>query len=211
MSLSQQIGHSLRVKSSIYYNYLTDLIQRVTFDSNSATVNKYILDTNGSPILTNGVRNENVGTQKIKGLNAEINYVLSGKLEAYGYYCYTKAVSEEAGGDLNIPRVAENKVWIGATYSNMFNFINISPRLRWSGLVNTANTSLFPEGKHKGYTVLDLSLSSVKIFGYMKVFMVFNNILNQKYINGGIPGVAVATIPQDMFRFKGGIEISFEK
>ena len=208
ISLAQQLGNAFQFKTSVYYNKLTDIIQRITFDNNNSTYNKYY------DRLSNGVRNENVGIQTIKGLNAELNYGISDKLETYFYYCYTKGVSEEAAENIDIPRISENKIWLGGTYYNLFGKINISPRFRWIGEMNNSNKVKYPDGKQKGYTAIDLSLSVNRIFGFLKFYAQFNNLLDQKIEHAGLyqqTGGYLPSITQEGLRIKFGIEINFIK
>jgi iron complex outermembrane receptor protein len=208
LSLSQQIGTNFRIKTSVYFNHLTDLIQRITFDTKKITYNKYYKN------FTDGVRNENAGVQKIIGFNTELNYIITGRLEAYSYYCYTHGVSEELTGNVDIPRISENKIWLGATYNNLFNFLSISPRLRWVGEITNSNKVLFPSGKQKGNTSIDLNISANQLFGYLKIYAKFNNLLNQKINHAGLyqqTGGYLATIPQEGLRFTFGLEVNLGK
>ncbi len=208
LSIAQLMGSAFQFKASVYYNKLTDIIQHITFDNSNSTYNKYY------DKLTNGVRNENIGIQTIKGFNTELNYGITDKLETYAYYCYTKGISEETSGDVDIPRISENKIWLGVTYYNLFEKINISPRLRWIGGINNSNKAMFPDGKQKGYTTIDLSLSVNRIFGFLKFYMQFNNLMNQKIENAGLyqqTGGYLPTITQEKIRIKFGLEINFIK
>jgi len=208
ISFAQQLGKAFQFKTSIYYNKLTDIIQRITFDNNNNTYNKYY------DRLSNGVRNENAGIQTIKGLNTELNYGISDKLETYFYYCYTKGVSEEADENIDIPRVSENKIWLGGTYYNLFGKINISPRFRWIGEINNSNATKYPDGKQKGYTAIDLSISVNQIFRFLKFYAQFNNLLDQKIEHAGLyqqTGGYLPSITQEGLRIKFGIEINFIK
>ncbi len=205
LSVSQQIGKSFQIKASAYYNYLTDIIQRVTTDT--VAPNKYYQN-----ILSPCVRNENVGVQKIRGFNTELNFVITGKLEAYAYYCYTDGVLEEKSGDMAIPRISENKIWVGATYNNLFQILTVSPRVRWAGEINSLNKAKFPSGKQPGYTTIDLAISANRIFGIAKVYVVFNNLLNQKIEHAGLyqqTGGYLPTITQEQLRVKFGVEVNF--
>ena len=207
-SVNQQIGKSFLLKSSIYYNHLTDIIQRVTFDNTGSTYNKYYNN------LSNGVRNENVGVQEIIGFNTELNFVFSEHVETHAYYSFTDGESSTAGGNFDIPRISEHKIWIGATFSDLLKRFNVSPRLKWVSEMTNANLAAYPDGKQKGYTSLDLSISANKLFGFLKLYAAFNNLLNSKIEHGGLfqqSGVNLANIPQERLRIKFGIEVNFGK
>jgi len=208
LSFAQQFSKSVQLKTSFYYNHLTDIIQRITFDNHNSTYNKYYNRD------ANGVRNENIGVQRVKGFNAEVNYGISNKLEGYAYYCYTNGISEESMGNVDIPRISENKIWVGATYYNLFDKVNISPRFRWIGDINNLNKQIFPDGKQKGYTALDLAISADHIFGFLKVYVQCNNLLNHKVEHAGLyqqTGGYLPIITQERFRFKFGVEVNFVK
>ena len=205
LSLSQQIASSFQCKISAYYNKLTDLIQRVTFDIYQTTFNKYYNK------LTDGVRNENIGIQTITGINAELNYKLSNKLETYSFFCYTHGLSKETLGEVSIPRISENKMWIGVTYNNLLNYFTISPRLRWVGNINNSNKTLYPNGTQKGNTSLDLTISANRLFGFIKVYALFNNLLDKHIDHAGLyqqTGGYMATIPQQGINFRFGVEVN---
>jgi len=208
LSFAQQLFTSLQIKVSGYYNHLTDVIERVTFDTKPNTYNKYFNN------LSIGIRNENIGIQNVKGINTEVNYGISDKLEAYFYYCYTDGTEETSGGNVGIPRISKNKIWIGATYNNLFDHVSVSPRFRWIGDMNNANKTAFPSGKQDGYTSLDLSLSVNRIFGFMKFYFLFNNLLNQKIYHGGLyeqAGGHLAAIPQEGLHFQFGLQVNLVK
>jgi len=207
-SVSQLIGKSILIKSSVYYNHLANIIQRVTFDNTGSTYNKYYNN------LSNGVRNENMGVQEIIGFNTDFNFVFSDKIETHAYYNFTDGESRTATGNVDIPRISAHKIWIGATFSDLFKWFNISPRLKWVSEMTNANQTLYPGGKQKGNTSLDLSISANKLFGFLKFYAVFNNLLNAKIEHGGLfqqSGVYLASIPQERLRFKFGLEVSFGK
>ena len=208
LSFTQQLFKSLQLKVSGYYNHLTDIIERVTYDTEPKTYNKYFNN------LSIGIRNENIGVQNVKGINTEVNYGISNKLETYFYYCYTDGTEETASGNVGIPRISQNKIWIGATYNNLFDYISVSPRFRWIGEMNNANKTAFPSGKQDGYTSLDLSLSVNRILGFMKFYVLFNNLLNQKIYHGGLyeqAGGHLAAIPQEGLRFQFGLQVNLVK
>jgi len=208
LSFNQQITKAFQFKTTFYYNLLTDIIKRVTFDENKNTFNKYY------NLFSNGIRNENIGIQKIMGFNLDFIYGISDKLEIYTYYCYTYGVSEESVGDVDISRISKNKIWLGLTYSNLFKTINISPRFRIIGDINNSNKIAFPNGKQKGYSSVDLSISTNKIFGFLKFYIQVNNLLNQNIEHSGLfqqTGSYLPTVPQEALRLKFGVELNLIK
>ena len=208
LSFTQQLFKSLQIKVSGYYNHLTDIIERVTYDTEAKTYNKYF------DKLSIGIRNENIGIQNVKGFNTEINYGISDKLETYFYYCYTDGTEATSAGNVGIPRISQNKFWIGATYNNLFDCITVSPRFRWIGDMNNANKIAYPSGKQPGYTSLDLSLSVNRILGFMKFYAMFNNLLNQKIYHGGLyeqAGGHLAAIPEEGLHVQLGLQVNLLK
>jgi outer membrane receptor for ferrienterochelin and colicins len=207
-SYTQKIGKSIQAKLSTYYNYLTDIIQRVTFDLTDNTYNKYYNK------LSNGIRNENIGIQTIKGLNLELKYTIENKFEAYAYYCYTNGISQEDSENTDIPRISENKFWIGVSYNNLFKIINISPRIRWIGEINNLNLTAFPNGKQKGYKCIDLYISVNQIIKNTKLFFQANNLLNSKIEQAGLfqqSGAYLPVISEEAINIKFGIEFNLSK
>lgn len=205
LSLVQQSFNSLQIKVSGFYNHLTDIIERVTYDTENKTYNKYF------NTYSIGIRNENIGVQNIKGVTTELNYGISDHFESYFYYCYTDGIEESASGDVGIPRISRHKIWFGATANNVFERITISPRVRWIGDMNNANKTAFPSGKQEGYTSLDLSLSVNRIFNVMKLYVLCNNLLDRKIYHGGLfeqAGGHLAAIPEEGFRFQCGIQVT---
>ncbi|HLP40226.1 MAG TPA: TonB-dependent receptor [Fibrobacteria bacterium] len=204
LSITHRLMESLQLRVACFYNHLTDVIERVTIDTVPNTYNKYF-DNQGI-----GIRNENIGVQTIKGIDAEANYGFSDKLETHFYYSYMDAIEETGGRNVEIPRVSNHKIWVGATYNNLFGYVTISPRLRWIGEMNHANRTAFPSGKQEGYTALDLSLSADEIFGFMKIHALFNNLLDEKIYHGGLyeqAGGHLAAIPQEGLRVQFGFQV----
>lgn len=205
LSFTQQFFESFQIKVSGYYNHLTDVIERVTFDPDFKTYNKYFDN------LSRGIRNENIGVQTIRGVNTEVNYGISDAFESYIYYGYTDGTEETASGTADIPRISKNKIWIGATYNDLFGFLSLSPRLRWIGEMNNANKTAFPSGKQDGYTAIDLALSAGPLFGGLEIYAFFNNLLNRKIYHGGLyeqAGGHLAAVPQEGFHFQIGLQVN---
>ncbi|MCP4153966.1 MAG: TonB-dependent receptor, partial [bacterium] len=155
MSVTQKLGKMVQVNLSVYHNKLEDLIERVMYDTTGSTWNKYFNK------YTNGQRNENIGVQKITGTNLTVNAVLSPTVNGYFYHSYTDARAEKSSAEVPIARVAEQKVWIGAVFKNVFGFVTVSPRFKWVGDINAAASNPeFSDGIQPGYTSFDISVSA---------------------------------------------------
>jgi len=204
INITQKIAENFRFNISGYYNILTDIIERFTFSA--AEYNKYFNKT------TPGIRNENIGKQEIKGLDVAVDALLVSNLQLFAYYSYCDAVSTVNGKESDVARVAQQKAWIGFTYRNLFNYVNISPRYRWVGDINNINLVDFPDAKQKGYSTLDLSFSIVNLVKNLKLYSVFENVLNEEYSQGGLLNQAapyLSSIPQNGFSFRVGVEYKF--
>ncbi|MBN2756038.1 MAG: TonB-dependent receptor [Bacteroidales bacterium] len=210
-SLTQKIGKNLEFKIGAFYNDLTNLIERNLFAAYpvDSVYNKYFDN------YTSGLRNENIGSQKIIGGDFSLNAKISKNIILYTYYSYTDAVSVLNNGDeTKIPRIADHKVWIGVTAQNLFNYLTISPRLRWSSDMYNANATIFSDNIQPGFYTLDLNLSVNNLSKYFRIYANFENITDEKQEHGGLydqTGVYTAVIPQQGFTFRAGIEVFFNK
>jgi len=156
ISLSQKINDNFEFKIDAYYNDLTNLIERNLFVAypTDSVYNKYFDN------YTSGLRNENIGSQKIIGGDFSFNAKINKNIILYTYYSYTDAVSIATDKtETDIPRISENKIWIGLTAQNLFNYLTISPRFKWVSDMYNSNTTVFPNNKQDGYYSLDLNLS----------------------------------------------------
>lgn len=209
ISLTQKINENYNFKLAAYYNDLTNLIERNLYIADGTAYNKYF-DSN-----MNGLRNENIGSQKIIGGDFLFNAKLSKKLLFYAFYSYADAISiAKDDTETAIPRIAEHKVWLGLTAQNLFDYLTISPRFRWTSDIYNANTTLFPDNMQPGYFTVDLNLSVNNLSDYFRIYANFENILDEKIEHGGLygqSGIYTAVIPQQGFTFKVGIEILFNK
>jgi len=211
LSITQNIGQNLKIKGSVYYNDLTNLIERSLYanDPTDSVYNKYF------DSYTSGLRNENIGSQKIIGTDISLDAKIHKNIIIYSYYSYTDAKSINSdGGESLVPRISTHKVWAGITAQNLFNHITISPRFKWAGSLYNANTTIFPSNKQPGYYTLDLNLSANNLSKYFRIYADFENITNNKIEHGGLyeqSGVYTAVIPQQGFTFKAGIELFFNK
>jgi outer membrane receptor for ferrienterochelin and colicin len=206
LSIHRRFGDHFRFGVSIYYNNMKDLIERVTYDSTGSTWNKYF------NMFTDGQRNENIGSRKSVGLNFTLNAAINENLDGYFYYSYTVADQKELVDRVETPRVAHNKIWIGATFRKLFRFLTLSPRFKWIGKSHTAITSsLYTGESFFDHSSLDISiraavLKKIHLLGFL------GNILDHRYEVGGLfeqNGVYAASIPQPRFHFRLGIEAEF--
>jgi len=77
-----------------------------------------------------------------------------------------------------------------------------------------SNTTVFADNKQKGYYTLDLNLSVNNLSKYFRIYANFENITDNKIEHGGLysqSGIYTATIPQQGFAFRVGIEIFLNK
>ncbi len=204
VSVNQNFGKNIKFKVGGYYNQLSNLIERKLFNNSASTYNKYF-DKN-----TNGLRNENIGSQEIYGVDFAINAKVLRNLILYTYYSYTDAKSKlEGGTETGIPRISEHKAWVGFCAQNLFGHLTVSPRFRWIGDMYNANTSVYSDNKQPGFQTLDISLSLNNLSQYVRLYANFNNILDEKAAHGGLygqSGIYTPTIPQPGFNFKVGLE-----
>ncbi len=211
ISLTHKIGKNLELKIDAYYNDLTNLIERNLFVSypTDSVYNKYF------DKYTGGLRNENIGTQRIIGSDFSLNAKIAKRVILYTYYSYTNAVSIAVDDtETEIPRIAEHKIWIGLTAQNLFKYLTLSPRFRWSSDMYNANTEIFPDNNQSGFYTLDLNLSVNNLSKYFRIYANLENITNGKIEHGGLygqSGIYTATIPQQGFTFRVGIELFFNK
>lgn len=211
ISLTQKINRNCKFKIDAYYNNLTNLIERnlyVSYPSDSV-YNKYFEK------YTSGLRNENIGLQRIIGGDFSINAKINKNILLYTYYSYTDANSIATNGNkTKIPRIAKHKLWIGITAQNLFNYLTLSPRFRWSSDMYNANSSIFPDNNQPGFYTLDLNLSVNNLSKYFRIYADFENITNNKIEHGGLyeqRGIYTAVIPQQGFTFRAGIELFLNK
>ena len=206
VSVNQKITQNYSITASAYYNDLTNLIERNYFTD--SVYNKYF-DT-----YTGGLRNENIGSQRIIGGNFSFNAKITKKILFYSHYSYTDAVSLLNEVTTAVPRISKHKVWLGATAQNLFGYLTISPRFKWVSDMYNLNTEVFPDNNQKGYQTLDVNISINNINKYFRIYANFYNVLNQKIEHAGLyeqSGVYSATIPQDGFSFKVGLEVFLNK
>ncbi|MBN2664090.1 MAG: TonB-dependent receptor [Bacteroidales bacterium] len=205
-SLHQLIGNNLKFVFTIYYNKLSNVIERNVFSD--SVYNKYF------DSYTVGLRNENIGKQEILGGNFQFNAKLSRKLTVYSYYSYTDAVSLTGGETNSIPRVSLHKVWAGFTFQNLFDHVTFSGRMKWVSSMFNMNNVVFPDNTQPGYYLLDANISYNNLGEYFRIYANFENVLNTFIEHGGLyeqSGVYTAVIPQQGFTFKVGLEFMFGK
>ena len=207
---NKKISDFMTIYLSIYHSKLTDAIERVVYTDSA--YNKYF-STPETPFYSIGIRNENIGTQYIGGVNIKTELSIKPDFYAYLSYSYTNAFARISTSKEYIPRIACHKFWAGFIYRNLFNHINISTRVKWIGNINNRNLIEYPTGKQPGYFNADMSLRFVNIIKPIVFYVKMENIFNTDYSHGGIfdQTIHLATIPQNGFTFRVGIEINFKK
>jgi len=211
--ITQNIGENIQFKIDAYYNDLTNLIEYNLFAAypTDSVYNKYFDN------YTSGLRNENIGSQKILGSDFSFNAKIAKKIIIYSNYSYINTISianDDEKTETKIPRISEHKIWIGFTAQNIFNYITISPRFKWVADMYHLNSTMFPDNKQPGFYTLDLNLSVNNISKYFRIYANFENITNNNINHAGLyvqDGVYTTVIPQQGFTFRAGIELFFYK
>jgi len=210
LSVTQNFSQNYILKISGFINSLTNLIQRTMFAEypNDSVYNKYFNK------YTSGLRNENIGTQKIIGFELSFNAKISKYILLNTYYSFTNGLSiKNSNVEEKLPRIATNKIWITAEFINLFKIIDLSTRFRWADEYYNYNKVVFPDNKQPGFFCIDANLN-IRLSKNIKIYGTFENILDSKYELPGLYeqlGIYPATIPQQRFGFKAGLEINFSK
>jgi iron complex outermembrane receptor protein len=207
ISLNQRFRDYLKIYLSFYHHKLNNLIERVIYTDSA--YNKYFSDEN-NPVYSLGFRNENVGIQKIFGMNASIYAKIKENFTGYFHYSFTDAVAEKSTGDTPIPRIAADKFWLGVTFKNVFKFFTVSPRFKLFGNINNRNSKAFPNGTQPGYSNLDISVIADNLIKNIRLFVQFNNVFNADIKHGGIydQTFLLSTSQQPGFQFFLGFEFT---
>lgn len=182
-TLSYQIASSVGCDLSVYNSILTDVIKRVMYSDSS--FNKYF-STEDTVVYSQGFRNENIGKQRITGLNLSLYVELISKVSGYFHYSYTDGIEDEKNSNSDIPRIARNKVLIGFTFRDLFNFLTVTPRFRWIGSINNRNRALFPDGRQPGYTSFDLFITTKRVLNCCRIYARVENLFNSNIRCGGL-------------------------
>lgn len=210
LSFTQNFSQNYILKVGGYFNNLTNLIERTIYAEypNDSVYNKYF------HTYTSGLRNENIGTQRILGIEVSFYAKISKFILLNTYYSHTNGISiKNSNIKEQLPRVATNKVWFSLEFINLLNIFDLSTRFRWVDEYYNNNNIIFPNYKQPGYACLDANLS-VKLLKNIRIYGSFENILNEKYELPGMyeqVGIYTATLPQQGFGFKAGLEINFSK
>ncbi len=204
LGLTQKISKHSYATFTAFYSDLKNLIERRIYTD--SVYNKY------ADSFTPGLRNENIGVQKIAGIDFAFNSKLNKNIRFYANYSFIDAVSVDADGlETGIPRIGRHKAWTGLTASNLFNHLTISPRFKWVGQMHNFNAVLFEGNDQKGYTNLDLSISFQEKDKQLRLYATFENLLGYDIEHGGLFNQSViytATIPQPGLVFRFGLEVN---
>ncbi len=179
VTVSRKLRSSVHVKASYYYNDLKDLIVRKLLPDTlffNPYFNRY----------TPGIQNVNVGKQIASGFDLELTASVSRIISGYLYYSYTDAHIKTDRENIHLPRVADHKLKIGATYRGIPGVI-FSPRLRRIGNLNTAQSNtLYRGGSQPGYTQVDLYLALQKVIPHTNLFIYIENLLDNDIEHAGL-------------------------
>jgi len=204
------INKKISINISAYHSNLENLIERTTYTD--AAFNKYF-STQDTSVYSLGFRNENIGKQKINGLDLRTEFSISNNLYTNFSYSFLNAYSEKTTGNEDIPRIAMHKLWLGFIYQDIFKYFTISARLKLIGDINNRNKTAFPTGKQPGYFNADVSLIVKNMVKPLIFYVRVENIFNTEYNHGGMVDqiVYLPVSAQPGIIIRGGIEIILEK
>ncbi len=208
LSIDRQFSEKTVVNAVAYYHLLDDLIERVRYTDSA--YNKYF-STPENPVYSPGFRNENVGKQEIQGLDVSLKTNFLPWLSGYGTYSFTHAVAKRADGEVDIPRIARNKLWLGLTARDVFGFLTIIPRYKWVGEISNRNKTAFPDGFQSGYSSFDMTLETRSLIRNTRIFARFDNLLNAKIEHSGLYDQVfyMPVVHQPGLQFRAGLELSY--
>ncbi len=205
LNVSQKISSKINARITFYFNDLTDLIERNLFTD--SVYNKYF------DKYTSGLRNENIGSQKVLGGNIFLNSQITKKINVSAYFSYTDAKYKVKNKkEYAFPRISKEKIWLSITASNLFEYFTITPRLKWINKMYNLNNKVFADNYQDAYVNVDLSLSINNLSKHFRIYANFQNLLNRDIEHGGFStqtGIYTAVIPQDKFTCQIGIEANF--
>ena len=209
ISISQKIGESTLLKAMAYYNRLTNLIERKLFAV-------YPIDSvynKDFDIYTSGLRNENIGREKIFGGEINLDAKFREKLLLMANYSYINAMSvAEDETESEIPRISKHKVRLGIAVHDVFKYFSISPGFSWNSSMYNINTTVFPDNRQPGYYSINLHFTARNFSKYFRLYANFENLLDTKIKHAGLYTQAsayTATIPQPGLTISAGIEVFF--
>ncbi len=189
LDIMRQLNEYTKIQMLVYYNTLSNLITRQFYPDSLLFYNQYF------DSYTPGVRNVNIGKQTSHGVDLRFTYINDNKLSFDWGYSYINASYQIESEDFDMPRIAENKIWIKATYK-IFPGLVITPKFKWVGKINTAVTNTeFAGKKMDGYSELSLYAYSANIVNYLTVYVCVNNLLNSSISHGGLFGQAAPAGP----------------
>ena len=206
--LNHKFNTNLNLNISSYYHSLNALIERVKYTD--FAYNKYY-STDSDSIYTIGFRNENVGSQDVYGVDVILQARIDKQLSTYFQYSFINAIAETEDGNIDIPRIAPHKLWMGFVYRELFGWLTLSPEIKWVGEMNNKNSIVYPDGKQPGYTTIDLALSADNLINDMSIYVRMENCLNAQIEHGGLYNQQsyLPTIHQPGFLFRAGVDIQF--
>ncbi len=210
LAVNHKFNENFDLKATAYYNKLSNLIVRKLFAvyPNDSVYNKYF------DKYTGGLRNENAGKEEVFGGNLLFNAKISKNIVLYTFYSYTKAKTIiDNAADVDLPRIAEHKIWVGFSAYNIFNRITISPRFKWVDNMYNLNSAVFSDNEQSGYYNIDVNFKINNLFKYFNVFISAENLLNQDIEHAGFydqSGVYTATLPQPGLTIMAGLEFNLK-
>ncbi len=191
LDIIHQLNKKWVLEANVFYNQAFDLIGRRFFSSEV-----YNPVTQG---FTGGIRNENLGEQRVFGMTFKMDYRTE-KLNAYLYYTYTDAqIQLQDESWVKLQRVSPHKIWAGVQINTIAKYLEISPRLRWVNAIYAEYGSpIFEDNnlKAKGFTYLNLTVNLVKLIPRTRIFITAENLLHDTEISN--VGRYYGSVAQDM-------------
>jgi len=211
LDITQKISEDMTFRISGFHSELHNLIMRNIFTNDTVLVKNKYFSTEDSSVYSVGIRNENMGEQKIYGVDMEFNWKISENINFNIMYSFTDAHFTGNGEDKEIARVAPHKVFAGIELNNIIDLLNLSIRYRYYSSIYNRNTNVFPSGQQPGYNNIDMSIRTTEFWELGIFYIKINNLLNSDYSQGGLfnQETYLPTIPQAMLNAYIGLELNF--
>lgn len=208
LSINHQLTKKINLRANIFYNYLTNLIQRNQYTDSA--YNKYF-SSDTQIIYSKGIRNENSGTAETYGMIIIADFIINKKIKTSVSYMYTDGRVSKKEKYEEITKIAQHKFWLNTIIPDIYNKININVKMKLVGKINNNDLIEFPDGKKKGYFDTDVNVNINQIFKNIDFDIKFINIFNQHYYQPGIlEGVVYLNqIPQNGFNMLFGLDFNF--
>jgi len=195
----QEFSENTIFTTSYYHSNLTDLIEYVFLES---VFNRFAND------FTQGLRFENIGNQKVQGIELSFTKKWS-KFEFNSNYSFLDAKRLDDPSDTQIPLLSRHKLWLGGSYP--FSAWTASINARWISRPTTTQDNIRYPGNQKGpnYVRVDLALQSELLAQHWRWSVKVNNLFDRKIEHIGSSNASTSVIPQPGINGMIGIEYTF--